>query len=41
MICGKRYMVVQLSLKPTDLKLPACFMYQSLSQELESNESKI
>ena len=34
-------MVVQLSLKPIDLKLPACFVYQSLSKELESNENKI
>ena len=34
-------MVVQ-QLKPTDLQLPACFVYQSLSKELESiNESKI
>ena len=41
MICSKRYMVVQQSLKPTDLQLPACFVYQSLSKELESNESKI
>ena len=35
MICSKRYMVVQHSLKPTDLQLPACFVYQSLSRELE------
>ena len=34
-------MVVQQSLKPTDLQLPACFVYQSLSKELESIESKI
>ncbi len=40
MICSKRYMVVQHSLKPTDLQLPACFVYQSLSKELESSESK-
>ena len=34
-------MVVQ-QLKPTDLQLPACFVYQSLSKEKEStNESKI
>ena len=30
-------MVVQQSLKPTDLKVPACFVYQSLSKELGSN----
>ena len=41
MICSKRYMVVQHSLKPTDLQLLACFVYQSLSKELESNEIKI
>ena len=35
MICSKRYMVVQHSLKPTDLQVPACFVYQSLSKELE------
>ena len=40
MICSKRYMVVQQSLKPTDLQLPACFVYQSLSKELESMEAK-
>ena len=40
MICSKRYMVVQQSLKPTDLQLPACFVYQSLSKELESNVQK-
>ena len=33
-------MVVQQSLKPTDLQLPACFVYQSLSKELESNVQK-
>ena len=32
-ICS-RYIVVQLSLKPTDLQLPACFVYQSLSKEV-------
>ena len=41
MICSKMYMVVQQTLKPTDLKVPACFVYQSLSKELESNASKI
>ena len=40
MICSKRYMVVQQSLKPTDLQLPASFVYQSLSKELESNVQK-
>ena len=30
-------MVVQQSLKTTDLKVPACFVYKSLSKELESN----
>ena len=40
MICSKMYMVVQQSLKPTDLQLPACFVYQSLSKELESNVQK-
>ncbi len=33
-------MVVQQSLKPTDLQLPDCFVYQSLSKELESNVQK-
>ena len=33
-------MVVQQSLKPTDLQLAACFVYQSLSKELESMEAK-
>ena len=33
-------MVVQQRLKPTDLQLPACFVYQSLSKELESNVQK-
>ena len=40
MICSKRYMVVQHSLKPTDLKVPACFVYQSLSKELEIIQAK-
>ena len=40
MICSKMYMVVQQSLKPTDLQLPACFVYQSVSKELESNVQK-
>ena len=40
MICSKSYMVVQQSLKPTDLQLPACFVYQSLSKELASMEAK-
>ena len=40
MICSKRYMVVQQSLKPTDLQLPACLVYQSLSKELDSNVQK-
>ena len=33
-------MVVQQSFKPIDLKVPACFVYQSLSKELENNEGK-
>ncbi len=40
MICSNSYMVVQQRLKPTDLKVPACFVYQSLSKELESMEAK-
>ena len=40
MICSNSYMVVQQSIKPPDLQLPACFVYQSLSKQLESMEAK-